>query len=84
MGSVLISECSAKSKHEHTDRKPETPQPFLSSAGDEIQTADSSHMDPEESKTNLTSVYPLLGLVTNNQINKMNEVSPLLLKSCAI
>lgn len=31
VGSVLISECSAKSKHEHTYRKPDTPLPFLSS-----------------------------------------------------
>lgn len=54
----LCSECSAKPKHERTDRKPDTPQPFLSSASDEIQTAGNSNMDVEErKKTNLTCVH---------------------------
>lgn len=41
-------------KHEFTDRKPDTPQPFLSSAPDEIQTAERSawtHMVQKNSHT---------------------------------
>lgn len=60
VGSVLISECSAKSKHERTYGKPDTPPSFLSSVLMEYKLPGAAMwMQRREKKNKLTAAFHL-------------------------